>query len=285
MSKAGPILAIALLVGAIGPVLADTSKNAPQRVVSMNVCTDQLAILIADEGQLFSVSQLAKRSDTSVLADRASRYVTNHGLAEEIFSMRPDLIVAGSYSTRATVSLLERLGFRVEVFEPASSFEDIRKNILRMGQVLNRIPQAQGLVRAFDGEVEWFLQTRQSRGRAALYYHNSYTSGGGTLAAEVVEHAGFSNLGTVLGYRGTTKLPLEVLVTARPDLTIGRDEMFDKPALASENFGHPALLAISGRTGRATIADKYWICGAPFTAEAVRRLMEYKHSSGGPQKQ
>ncbi len=267
------------LLSMIAPAAANSIDQMPQRVVSMNLCTDQLAILVARQGQLYSVSHLAKKPNASVLADEAHQYVTNHGLAEEIFAMQPDLIIAGSYSTHATVFLLKRLGFRVEVFEPAASFEGIRKNIRRMGKVLGRVDQARRLVASFDAAIDVASQKGQYQKLGALYYRNSYTSGGGTLAADIVEHSGLRNLGSELGLKGTMKLPLEVLVMSKPDLIIDRDTPEKTPALASEILTHPALQAISERAEHAAVADRYWICGAPFTAEAVKRLRKHSETT------
>ncbi len=52
-----------ILLMMIGPASAGPIEQAPRRVVSMNLCTDQLAILDARPGQLHSVSYLAKRPD------------------------------------------------------------------------------------------------------------------------------------------------------------------------------------------------------------------------------
>ena len=135
------VLALLLALAAGG-----TGVAAPKRVVSMNACTDQMAMLIAGEGQLHSVSYLAGDPATSVLAAEAGRYAVNHGLAEEVFLMQPDLVVAGSYSTRATVELLRRLGIRVEEFEPENSFDDVRANLARMGAVLGQPERAAALI-------------------------------------------------------------------------------------------------------------------------------------------
>ncbi len=275
-------IAVAALLFLIGPVSAGPVSKVPGKVVSMNLCTDQLAMLVAKSGQLYSVSHFAKQPEVSVLAKKAQRYVTNHGQAEEIFLLQPDLVIAGSYSTRATVSLLRRLGFPVEVFKPAESFEGIRRNIKRMGRILGRLEQAERLVKTFDKTIDNVSSSAQSGRLAALYYKNSYTSGAGTLASDVVEHAGLTNLGSKLGFQGTTKLPLELLIMSRPDLTIGRKSHVKKPSLASELFVHPALLAISDGIGHAVMADKYWICGSPFTAEAVKRLAKFAEP-GNPQ--
>ena len=127
---------LAILAGLLWPASACCADAFPERVVSMNVCTDQLAMLVARPGQLHSVSYLARDAGSSAMVQEAGAYTVNHGLAEEIFLMKPDLVLAGTYTTRTTVSLLRRLGFRVEEFPPEASFEDVRANIVRMGDLL-----------------------------------------------------------------------------------------------------------------------------------------------------
>ncbi|WP_354002086.1 hypothetical protein [Pseudotabrizicola sediminis] len=63
-----------------GPVLA----ASPQRVVSINLCTDQLAMLLAEPGQLISVSFLAQDPRSSVMVDEALACPANRALAEEV---------------------------------------------------------------------------------------------------------------------------------------------------------------------------------------------------------
>lgn len=256
-------------------VVTAHGAEPPQQVVSINVCTDQLAILIAAPGQLHSVSWLAADPSISVLADEADGLVLNHGLAEEIFLMKPDLIIAGTFTTRATVTLLRRLGFRVEEFEPASSFDAIRDNIERMGEVLERTDRATELVAEFDARLA-ALEAKSPSGQSlALYYANNYTSGAGTLADALVSASGLRNIGREMGYSGTVKLPLEMLVVAEPDLIAGRDRDFGAPAKAQESFEHPAYLAaIAGGKG-ISIDSKFWVCGAPFTLEAAERLADH----------
>ncbi len=138
------MLAIAL------PAFPAAAASMPQRVVSMNLCTDQMAMLIAAPGQLYSVSFLAADPISSVLAPQAGRYAVNHGQAEEIFLMQPDLVLAGTYTTGATVDLLRRLGIRVEQFAPENSFDDIRASLRRMGDVLGQPQRAEELVADLD---------------------------------------------------------------------------------------------------------------------------------------
>jgi iron complex transport system substrate-binding protein len=275
-AAAGAALASVLAVAAVlANPGAPHAQTPPSRVVSMNLCTDQLAMLIAAPGQLHSVSHLARREDASVLFSEAAAYAVNHGEAEEIFLMKPDLVLAGTFSARATVSLLRRLGMRVEEFAAETSFADIRANITRMGDLLGQREKADTLVAQLDQRLAAYTAgAEQHRPLAALYYANSYSSGGGTLAGEAVERAGLANLAARLGLNGTVKLPLEVLVMNAPDLVVGGERASgSREPRAYDNLDHPALRK-SGDSARVAVPDKYWICGAPFTAEAVRILAE-----------
>jgi iron complex transport system substrate-binding protein len=257
---------------------AADATAAPRRVVSMNVCTDQLAMLIAGEGQLYSVSNLASDERTSALASQAGRYAVNNGFAEEIFMMKPDLVLAGTFTSQATVDLLKRLGFRVEQFAPASSFDDIRADLIRMGSLLGREDRAASLVSKMDQDLEALRARSVDAKSVAIYYANSYAAGTGTLADAVIRAAGLRNVGETLGAVGVVRLPLELLVLADPDLVVAGDANYRAPALAMEAYAHPAFRAL----GSEAVASQgqYWICGAPFTVEAARLLQDAAIASG-----
>jgi len=86
---------------------------------------------------------------SSAMVDEARNYVINHALAEEVYLMRPDLVLAGTYTARATVSMLRRLGMRVELFAPSDSLQDVRETITRMGEVLHQEAEAEARERAW----------------------------------------------------------------------------------------------------------------------------------------
>lgn len=256
------------------------ATEAPKRVVSLNVCTDQLAMLIAGEGQLHSVSNLAADPNSSVLAEQAKDYVINHGLAEEVFLMHPDLVLAGTYTTRTTVGLLRRLGVRVEEFTPESSIGDIRANMARMGEMLGRQERAGELIAEFDQGLADLAANPPPRRSVALYEPNGYTSGAGTLVDAIVAAAGLENIADRFGLVGTVQLPLELLVLAAPDLLVGGWDGHGAPALAEQIFMHPAYRALLGSADGVTVPAPYTICGAPFTLEAARRLQAAARSEG-----
>ncbi|MCO5064225.1 MAG: ABC transporter substrate-binding protein [Rhizobiaceae bacterium] len=267
---AATVVITSVLLAGCGSALA---AGRASRVVSMNLCTDQLAMLIAAPGQLHSVSWLAADGEASAMAEQAKGFALNHGLAEEIFLMRPDLVIAGTYTTRATVGLLRELGIRVEEFPPENTLDDIRHNILRMGEVLGESARAAEVLGAFDHAVA--EASAQPSGKiAATYFANSYTAGSGTLFDSLLAASGLENMAVRLGYAGTARLPLELLLLGAPDVLVDADERPSMPALAQQNFVHPAYRRLAGQSTRAVVPAKYTICGGPFTAEAIRLLRE-----------
>lgn len=262
----------AALFCALAVPASGAQAEGPARVVSINLCTDQLAMLVAGEGQLVSISDLARDPHSSAMAQEAEDFPVNHGQAEEIFLLKPDLVLAGTYTTRATVGLLRTLNIRVEQFSPETSFDDVKANIRRMGALLKREARAEELAGQIDAELQRLKRLPRSGQLAALYYANSYTSGADTLAHAVIEAAGLENLAARLGIRGTATISLESLVLAMPDVVVAGDRDYEPPALAQENFAHPAFRALVERSGEAAMPVRNTVCGGPFTLAAVRLL-------------
>ncbi|MEM6905069.1 MAG: ABC transporter substrate-binding protein, partial [Pseudomonadota bacterium] len=205
------------------------------------------------------------------MTKEAAAYSANRGLAEEVFLLEPDLVIAGPFTTRATVDMLKRLGVPVVEFAPANNLDDVRDRIRRMGDLLERPDRAEALITRFDADLAALQNTGDLRPRAATYYANGYTSGTGTLADSVIEAAGLANIADEAGRAGGGYLALESLVMADPDLLItGRP--FDNPALADTVLAHPALAAIQAEAGAAPVADRDWVCGTPHVIAAIRRL-------------
>ena len=266
---------LAVLLALAGPTPAALAAGeAPRRVVSMNLCTDQIAMLVAAPGQLVSVSYLAARPDVSLMSAETAGLTINHGLAEEILRLDPDLVISGTYTRRATVNMLRRLGRRVEEFAPANGFADIRENVRRMGELLGREGQAARLIAAFDAEAAALAAAPPGEGAPVLgsFGANSYTTGGGTLENEIVGAAGLRHLGEELAITGTTRLPLEALVLADPDYVLLWERSLGDPSRAAEILRHPVLDARFGRERRVSADSRAWICGTPLTLEAVAKL-------------
>lgn len=254
-----------------GSALAD----APARVVSMNLCTDQLAMMLADEGQLISVSHIALDPLASPMVEEARKFAVNHGQAEQIFAMRPDLVLAGIYSDPYTVGLLRRLGVDVVQFPLERDFDAIRANILKMGEVLGRVDAAQAMVTQFDSDLALLRSDQGLRPSALLHYANNYTTGDKSLAHEILIAAGLANATVEAGMTIAGSVPLEQLVLLMPDLVVS-GQVYPGASRAEEVLHHPALRSLQRKTQGAALTDAEWVCGTPLVLRAVARLVDIR---------
>jgi iron complex transport system substrate-binding protein len=241
----------------------------PARVVSMNLCTDQLALLLADPGQIVSLSHFAADPGMSVLADQAAHYRANHGRAEEIALLSPDLVLADVWSSPATISMLRRLGIRVAQLPPGTSLPEIRTRITAMGRLLGQETRAQAMLAQFDADLAAIARPAPGL-RGAVYGIGGYGYGPNTLEGQILALAGFDNVVGGPGQDWGGPMPLEQLVMAAPDLVVsGGDSYGHGPSRAGEMLRHPALAALPRARG---LRDARWSCGQPAMLGAVAEL-------------
>jgi iron complex transport system substrate-binding protein len=258
-----------------GAALADP----PARVVSINLCTDQLAMLLAAPGQLVSVSHLARDERSSAMAAEAAAWPANGGRAEDVYLLAPDLVLAGSFTTPATVAMLRRLGIRVELFAPATRLADVGAQLRQMGAVLGREAEAEALAARFEAALMALGGDGGAPPRAALYAANGWSSGRHSLPGEVLAAAGFANVAAGLGLETGGFLALEALVLAAPELIVtGRP--WPGASRAEALPRHPAL-ARSTAQGVA-LTDSDWVCGLPHVLRAVEAMLEARHRLAPP---
>ncbi|MGY9047453.1 MAG: ABC transporter substrate-binding protein, partial [Rhodobacterales bacterium] len=182
----------ALILCALLPPGSTAADTLP-RVASMNLCTDQLVLLLADPDQILSLSRLAGDPRSSSMATEATEYLQNSGGAEEIFALKPDVVLAGRYSDPTVVAMLRRLGLQVEQIPITSALSDIPQQIRAVGVVLHQETRAEALAAGVDARIAALGIAPPDAPVAAFFYPNGYSLGADTLSNDIVTHAGFRN--------------------------------------------------------------------------------------------
>jgi len=262
----------AILALAMGLLALPAAAEPPRRVVTMNLCADQLALLIGAPGQVVSVSAWAQRPSASNTAEAAAALPANAGLAEQVFVMAPDLVLAGTFTNRAAVDMLTRLGVPVVTLPAASDLAGVAALMRRVGDLLDRRATAEALIADMTAALDAARADAAGlpRESGAWRYANDYTSGAGTLGDAVMDIARLDNAAAALGLSGAARLDLETLVMARPFLLRGLSISGATEGRAFEGVVHPALRALPGG---AWIPERWLVCGAPAVARAAQAVV------------
>jgi len=270
-----PVLAllVLLLAAAMAPAVAAPPAQ-PMRIVSMNICADELVLRLADRAHVRSVSWLAHDPIDSNVADLARGIHANRGLAEEIVALGPDLVVAGLYTTRTAVGLLRRVGVPLFELDVPATIDDARRQMLAVAEALGEPARGRALVDALDAGL---AEARADAGgvdrpTAIVYQPNGFTVGSGSLVDAILTGAGLRNLSVEAGLGDHGRLALETLVRLRPDFLVVDGAPRRGAALAWERLDHRALRALPYPQRTVPLPNRLWTCAGPGMVDAMAAL-------------
>jgi iron complex transport system substrate-binding protein len=253
---------------------AADAASKPARIVSLNMCTDALVLRLADRDRIASVTWLSRDPRNSNVADLASEVPINHGLAEEVVPLDPDLVIAGIFTTRTAVALLRQLGLPLTEFGIPKSLEDIRRDIRRAAGLVQEPARGELLVAEMDRRLAALPPPAGTRPRAIVLNPNGATVGRGTLVDEIMTVAGLENVAASLGIENYGLVPLETVVSHAVDILIVSSARDGPPALATEILRHPVLSRLSDRVKIISVPSRLWNCGGPEAVEAIEYLRQ-----------
>lgn len=267
------LLAATLLLGSAGALWAATSQPAakappvPERIVSINLCADQLVLALADRRQIAGLTHNAADPQMSGEAAAARGLLLMSDSAEQILAIAPDLIVGMPASRSAALAALPRKTYPLLDLETADRLDQIYASIRRTAHAVGHPARGDALVARMEGELAGLPVP--GRGRVAAYYQRrGYMTGTGTLIDELMTRAGLVNLAGKLGKPPLSQLSLEEMVAARPDFLIVESATDDVTDQGSEMLHHPALKDIP----RISVPQAWTVCGSPAYTQAARSI-------------
>lgn len=258
------VLAVALA----GAAFAD----APRRIVSTNVCADQLALVLAGRERVISVSRLAVEPQISNYADLARGIPVNNARAEEIIELRPDLVLGDVYTGAHANRIAATLGVRVHVIGAGMSLEDVRGIIRGVADAVGESARGAAMIGEMDARIARARALPGAAITALVYEPNGVTSGNGTLTHDVLLTAGLLNLAPTLMPGSYGSVPLESVIAAAPRLLVLDDAYVGSSSRAQSILRHPAFHSLEGRSVLYSMPSRLWLCPGPWVGEAVERL-------------
>jgi iron complex transport system substrate-binding protein len=248
--------------------------GAPKRVVSLNLCADQMLLALGRPAQIAGLGALARQPHISFLAQKARGYPLVRGGAEEIIRLRTDLVLLGSYDKPFVRQILRRRGISYLQLKPWTDIRTGLAQTLAVAESLGQLQRGERLV----AEVRTGLKAlQQLAGRRTspvtflLIQRRGYVMQSG-ITMELLRMAGLTDLSPRLRLGAAAIASLEEIVRSRPHFLVV-ESTAEKPSDQGQaKLLHPALRKLYPPARRIAVPDRLTVCAGPSTPALIRHL-------------
>ncbi|HTU11071.1 MAG TPA: hypothetical protein VMG08_09255 [Allosphingosinicella sp.] len=245
------------LLGAAG------AEASPRRVASLNLCTDELLLLLAAPSQIVSVTHLAQQEAETPLWRRARLYPRNDGSLLSVVERRPDLIVTMGGGTRDRLGIAGRLGIQVVDLPFAQTLGEMGENVRRLAVAIGRPAEGAALIRRMTALID---------SRPPLRVDTIWLGGGGrTVSPTGLEAQWMALAGLRQRPLQGDRVPLETLIARPPALLLRSDYRAGQYSNQQRWLTHPAARHAAAIRTLATDGRR-WTCMGPLLIEEIERL-------------
>lgn len=252
---------------AISLALAFPAEATPRRVASLDLCTDELVLLLAAPGQLISVSRVGGDPQDNVLAARTKGLHLNDGSIVSVAGLSSDLVVTMGGGGRDRKRLARALGSQLVNVPPPQRIEDVRDNVRLVATALGRDQAGEALIRWMDGALGSVPKNQKD---AILLGGNGASVPADGLAAEWLSHAGLSQR-ALPGDRAE----IADVLAEPPQILVTSSYRSNQVSLGQMWLKHPALRRLPATTRRVSIDGRAWTCLGPLVAQGVTNLRRH----------
>jgi iron complex transport system substrate-binding protein len=247
------------------------AANLP-RLVSMNVCADQLLLTLADPEQILGLSRFARDGWQSQAGD-ISRYPVLSGGAEDVLLIRPDIVVASAFDKRSTRELLKAKGLRLAELSVPRTLEEARQQIREAGDITGHPDRAAVEIARLDAALARARRAVSERHYRVLpLSRRGWVAGSDSFVGSLLGETGLRSAAGDLGFAFGGFASLEAIVNLRPDFIVvsqaGKTARDDGQAFLL----HPALERFYPPEKRIVIPERMTECGGVLLADALDAL-------------
>ena len=238
--------------------------DAGLRVASLNLCTDEYLLLLAQPAEIASVSRLAKDRQESPLWRIAAPFTANRGTIESLIATRPTMLITMGGGGRSTAALASRMGMKVVDLPYPATIREVEENMVRVAAALGEPSRA----------AAW--RTRLHRLKPPETQRDTiFLAGGGltvtkgSLADQWMALAGLKQR-NIAGGRAS----LETLAIRPPDILLRSNYRVGQRSQGQAWLAHP--LANPARSKIIATDGRVWTCAGPMMVDEIQRLQSVR---------
>src|SRR5262249_30344500 len=155
----------------------------PARIVSLDLCTDQLLVELVGRDRIAAVTHLAADAAVSAIPRKAQGIPLTHGAAEDGVRDDPGLILVGPVGVLPALGLLRRLNRNIVIVPLPSDLDGVRVAVRTVAAAVGEHSAGEAMITTFEQRIAPLAHAgNEARPTALIYQVGGSVSGPGSLA-------------------------------------------------------------------------------------------------------
>lgn len=255
------------------------SAEPPERVISLGPVLTEAVFALQAGSSLVGATTYCVRPEAARRIPRVGDVVKIQ--MEQALVARPDLVLATELSDPKQLELFRRRGIRVEVFLQPRNYDEIISQFERLGELLEKGPEASRITHESRARVAELKKTAQTYHKKRVFLQIGakplYGAGGNTFLNSLLLDANAVNLSAD---SGTGQISREQVILRNPEVILISDMAGAYDAEFRSWTDFKAVEAVKNR--RIFEVDSYRVCSPnPLTyPQALSDIITLIHGEG-----
>ena len=247
------------------------------KVVSFNLCADQLALEFGNIDQVLGLSSMARNPALSYHWKLATAVPAIRASAEAALQLAPEIVFIGQYDARYTKAVLVKAGMKTYSIPAWKTLAETRAGVIDAAAQIGQKVRGEELVSDIDRSLRRLegLRVHIDEPRSFLIFQRRGYAQKGGVVAEVLSHAGLRDASDEFGLPSAGGfVPLEKLVETRPDYLVVSEAIAIAEDQGQALLLHPAITRLYPPKKMLIIPDALSICAGSSTPALIDQVLQ-----------
>ena len=257
-------------------------RSKPQRIVSLNIRSDEILLALVPPERVIALSRLADDDGISNITGEAKQISQRVTLnAEQLIFMHPDLVLATQSQPPELIQTLRDAGIIVHVHKTPHKIGDVETVIRQTAEAVGEKEGGERLIQQMEAEmrpINTAVDNIPSEERVKLVRFTLLggSGGKGTSFDEICRLAGVQNGASVIGVKNGQQLSKEQIIRFNPEVLIlptwGYTTNTNMDEYAADILNDPALQQVKAVQNKRVviIEDRHMLSTSQYMVECVK---------------
>lgn len=251
-------------------LLTEPAQSA-ERIVSLNACTDELLLQLAEPAQIVGVTRFEHSPLSDTILKKHSEIIKVTADIERIIQLNPTIILAEPFSNRPLLNQLLRRRIPIVMLDIPRNWDELIQITKKILGIVGNSKKIDVLEKEILALKKIAQHSRWKNKKAVFWSVAGHISGRKTFENTIIETLGMQN---AVDFEGYAFMSLEKLIALKPQVILVTQQPSQKDSWGHETLFHPSLKAALPDLEYLPLPESAVNCASAYTIQALKDVLK-----------